>query len=173
VWSENGGGLHRVETFDGQTGAPLPEAAAGSSAKTVQGEEEMKPCRIILADDHTRVRQGIKRILGENPDLEIVGEAADGVEVLKLLEQEDADMVILDIQMPRMNGIIAARRIKERYPGVKILILTMHKEDEYLHQVREIGVEGLVLKEDLDLVLLGAIKALQLGKTFFSSRLPA
>jgi DNA-binding NarL/FixJ family response regulator len=129
----------------------------------------MKSCRILLADDHLLVRQGIKRILAEDPDLEVIGEAADGREALKLLEELQPDLVILDIQMPRMGGMEAARRIKKSRPELKVLMLTMHKENEYLRQAREIGVEGFMLKEDVDLALLGAIAAICRGETFVSS----
>jgi DNA-binding NarL/FixJ family response regulator len=129
----------------------------------------MNQCRIILADDHTLVRQGIKRILAEDPSLEVVGEAVDGKEALKLLENLRPDLVILDIQMPRMGGMEAAQKIKEIWPELKVLILTMHKENEYLRQARKIGVEGFVLKEDVDLVLLSAIAAIRRGETFVSS----
>jgi DNA-binding NarL/FixJ family response regulator len=131
----------------------------------------MRPCRIILADDHTLVRQGIKKILDENPGLEVIEEVADGQEAVNLLEKSQPDLVILDIQMPRMNGLEAAKMIKERFPAMKILMLTMHKEDEYLRQAREIGVEGFVLKQDVDLILLSAIEAICSGKTFFSPQI--
>jgi DNA-binding NarL/FixJ family response regulator len=131
----------------------------------------MRPCRIILADDHTLVRQGIKKILDENPGLEVIEEVADGQEAVNLLKKSQPDLVILDIQMPSMNGLEAAKMIRERCPAIKILILTMHKEDEYLRQAREIGVEGFVLKQDVDLILLSAIEAICSGKTFFSPQI--
>jgi YesN/AraC family two-component response regulator len=81
----------------------------------------MRPCRIILADDHTLVRQGIRRILSENPDLEVIGEAANGREALELMEKLRPDLVILDIQMSRMSGLEAAKRIKKQHPEVKTL----------------------------------------------------
>jgi two-component system, cell cycle sensor histidine kinase and response regulator CckA len=128
----------------------------------------MKPCRIVLADDHPVIRQGIKKILGENPDLEVIGEAGDGQEALELLEKTQPDIILLDIQMPRLSGLEAANKIKRRYPQVKILILTMHTEEVYLSQAQEIGVDGFVLKEDVDQVLLSTIEALCGGKTFIS-----
>jgi PAS domain S-box-containing protein len=133
----------------------------------------MKPYRLILADDHPIIRQGIKKILAENTDLEVIGEAADGQEALELLEKTQPDLILLDVQMPRLSGLEAAREIKRRYPQVKVLLLTMHKEEAYLRQAQEIGVDGFVLKEDVDLVLLSAIEALCAGKTFISPLLQA
>jgi two-component system cell cycle sensor histidine kinase/response regulator CckA len=129
--------------------------------------------RIILADDHPIIRQGIKKILDENPGLEVIGEAGDGQEALELLEKTQPDLILLDIQMPRLSGLEAAQEVKRRYPQVKVLLLTMHKEAVYLSQAQEIGVDGFVLKEDVDLVLLSAIKALRAGKTFISPLLEA
>ncbi len=133
----------------------------------------MKPYRIIVADDHPIIRHGIKKILSEKTDLEVIGEAADGQEALELLEKTQPDLMLLDIQMPRLSGLEAASVIKRRYPQVKVLILTMHKEEAYLRQAQEIGVDGFVLKEDVDLVLFSAIDALRAGKTFFSPLLKA
>ena len=128
----------------------------------------MRSYRIILVDDHSLVRQGIKRILSENPNLDVIGEAADGQEALELIEKSPPDLAILDIKMPRLNGLEAAQKLKERRPEVKVLMLTMHQEDEYLQKAREIGVEGYVLKEDIDQVLLSAIEAIRSGQTFIS-----
>lgn len=128
----------------------------------------MKPCRIVLADDHPIIRQGIKKILGENPELEVIGEAGDGQEAIELLEKTQPDLILLDIQMPRLNGLEAANQIKRRYPQVKVLILTMHAEEVYLNQAQEIGIDGFVLKEDVDQVLLSAVEALCEGETFVS-----
>jgi two-component system, cell cycle sensor histidine kinase and response regulator CckA len=133
----------------------------------------MEAYRIILADDHPIIRQGIKKLLGENPDLEVVGEAADGQEVLELLSQTQPDLILLDIQMPRLGGLEAAHAVKQRYPQMKVLILTMHKEDSYLSVAQEIGVDGFVLKDDIDQVLLDAISALRTGETFTSPLLEA
>lgn len=133
----------------------------------------MEAYRIILADDHPIIRQGIKKLLGENPDLEVVGEAADGQEVLDLLSQTQPNLILLDIQMPRLGGLEAAHAIKQRYPQMKVLILSMHREDSYLSVAQEIGVDGFVLKDDVDRVLLDAITALRTGETFISPLLQA
>ena len=124
--------------------------------------------QIILADDHPIIRQGIRRILAEDPDLEVIGEAADGQEALELLEKAPPDLMLLDIQMPRMGGLAAAREIKAHYPDVKVLIITMHKHEAYLRQAREIGVDGFVVKDEVDQVLLAAIEAIRAGQNFTS-----
>ena len=128
----------------------------------------MNRYQIIIADDHPIIRKGIKKILDEDPDLEVVGEAGDGQEVLELLEKAQPDLILLDIQMPRMDGLEAAQEIKARYPQVKLLIITMHKQSAYLRQAGEIGVDGFVVKDDVDRVLLAAIDAIRSGKTFIS-----
>jgi DNA-binding NarL/FixJ family response regulator len=127
--------------------------------------------KIILADDHVLVRQGLKRIIEEDPNLQVASEAGDGVELLELLENSDPpppDMVILDISMPRLPGLEAARIIKQRYPAIKILMLTMHNEIDYFHRAQEIGVNGYVLKEEADTDLNSAINTILQGNTYTS-----
>jgi DNA-binding NarL/FixJ family response regulator len=128
----------------------------------------MEAYRIILADDHPIVRQGIKNLLNENPALKVIGEAADGQEIMELLNKNHPNLILLDIEMPRLGGLKAAYEIKKRYPQVKLLILTMHREDSYLSVAQEIGVEGFVLKHDIDQVLLDAIEVVRQGGTFIS-----
>ena len=124
--------------------------------------------RIILADDHLMFRQGIKWILKEFKGVEVVGEANDGFELLELLKHVATDMVILDISMPRMRGIEVTREIKMAHPGVKVLILTMHKSPEYLYHAISAGAEGYLIKEDADTVLLDAIKKMKEGRDYIS-----
>lgn len=128
----------------------------------------MNRYQIIIADDHPIIRKGIKKIIDEDPDLEVVGEAGDGQEVLELLEKAPPDIVLPDIQMPRMDGLETAYEIKARYPQVKVLIITMHKQSAYLRQAQEIGVAGFVVKDDVDRVLLAAIDAIRSGNNFIS-----
>ncbi len=128
----------------------------------------MDTYRIVLADDHFLIRQGLRRILEGKGDLEVVGEAADGVELLFLLNKLKPHLVILDISMPNLQGIETARQIKMNYPGMKILILTMHAEREYLYQAIYAGVEGYLLKEDAQKELLLAIETIRQGKGFLS-----
>ena len=108
----------------------------------------MSPCRIVLADDHVLVRQGIRKLIEESPDLQVVGEASDGSELFELLRNVKADLAILDITMPNISGIEATQRVKAIYPGLKVLILTMHKGRELLEHAIAAGANGYLLKED-------------------------
>jgi DNA-binding NarL/FixJ family response regulator len=128
----------------------------------------METFRIVIVDDHTLVRQGLKRIIGEMADLEVIGEAGDGLELLKLLEKITPHMILLDISMPNLRGNEAIREIKALRPEVKILILTMHKEKEYLYQAISAGANGYFLKEDADTELSTAIETIRRGKIYIS-----
>lgn len=127
--------------------------------------------KIVLAEDHVLVRQGIKRIIEEDGDMQVIGEAGDGLELLELLEKVHPDLAILDIAMPRMRGLEAAQRVKKLYPDIKVLILSMHKSREYLRQALAVGVDGYVLKEDADTALYTAIQEVRRGNTYFSKLL--
>ena len=127
--------------------------------------------RIVLAEDHTLVRAGIKKIVEDFADLQVVGEAGDGLELLELLKTLAADLVILDISMPKMPGIEVAKVIKRSYPRVKVLILTMHKMKEYLNDAIAAGVDGYLLKEDLAKELGSAISKIRQGMTYISTLL--
>ena len=105
--------------------------------------------RIVLAEDHALVREGIKKILEDFADLQVVGEVGDALQLQELLRTVSADMVVLDISMPGMSGIVAAKEIKRRYPQVRVLILTMHKKKEYLNDAIAAGADGYLLKEDV------------------------
>lgn len=128
----------------------------------------METFRIVIVDDHTLVRQGLKRIIGEMADLEVIGEAGDGLELLKLLEKITPHMILLDISMPNLRGNEAIREIKALHPEVKILILSMHKEKEYLYQAISAGANGYFLKEDADTELFTAIETIRRGKVYIS-----
>ncbi len=128
----------------------------------------MAPYNIVLADDHILVRQGIKKILQEDQSVCVVGEASDGIELLEILEKITPDMVILDISMPRLRGLAAAEKIRQLYPDIKVLILSMHRNKEYLRQALTAGVHGYLLKEDADIALFAAIDVVRQGKVFIS-----
>lgn len=124
--------------------------------------------KIVLAEDHARFRQFVKACLECMDDLEVVGEAADGIELLELLQTLRPDLIILDITMPRLQGLEAARKIKARYPHIKILILTMHNSKEYLHEALAAGAEGFLLKERSDLELATAVRRVLQGETYIT-----
>ncbi len=128
----------------------------------------MAPYNIVLADDHILVRQGIKKIIQEDRDMRVVGEAGDGLELLEILEKITPDLVILDISMPRLRGLATAQKIKQFYPDIKVLILSMHRSKEYLQQALAVGVDGYLLKEDADVALFAAIEVVRQGRTFVS-----
>lgn len=124
---------------------------------------------IVLADDHVMVRRGLKRLFDHKADLQIVGEAGDGLELLKLLGKVTPHLVILDISMPNLQGMEAIAEIKLRQPDVKILILTMHKEEAYLFRALSAGADGYIVKEEAEDELFNAISRIQKGKVYVSS----
>lgn len=128
----------------------------------------MSQYRIILAEDHVLMRKGIEKIIQENPELAVVGESSDGLELLHLLEESTPDMVILDISMPRLKGLEAIKIIKGLYPEVKVLVLTMHKNKDYLYRAMDSGADGYVLKEDPPESFHCAIDTIRNGKTYIS-----
>jgi len=122
--------------------------------------------RVILADDHAIVREGVKRILAGESDIEVVGEAADGAEALVLAERLHPDVAVLDISMPRVDGIEATRRIRDALPDTHTIALTMHAEDSYVFQLLKAGSSGCVLKHDAAPDLIEAIRAAARGEAF-------
>jgi DNA-binding NarL/FixJ family response regulator len=122
---------------------------------------------IIIVDNHALFRKALRRIIREEPSLYVAYEAGDGLELLRLLEETTPDAVILDISMPRLSGLEAAAIIKQLYPGVKIVMLTMHLEKEYFYKAIEIGVEGYLIKQEID-DLNFAIKTVLEGKTYIT-----
>jgi DNA-binding NarL/FixJ family response regulator len=124
--------------------------------------------KIVLADDHVLVRQGIKKLLEEDNSLQVVGEASDGLELLDLLKEVKPDLVVCDIAMPRLRGLDACLCVKQLYPDIKLLILSMHKNREYFKRAQAAGLDGYVLKEEADTALSTAIQAIRRGQTYFS-----
>jgi len=122
--------------------------------------------RILLADDHTILRSGLVRLLGEESDIEVVGEAGNGREAVQKVQELHPDIVLMDIGMPVMNGMEATKQIKKRDQDVKILVLTMHDNEEYLFQVLQAGASGYVLKKAADEDLVNAIHVVYRGDCF-------
>jgi len=124
--------------------------------------------RIVLADDHVLFRQGLKRMLEEMPNTEVVGEAGDGLDLIHLLDKVTPELVILDISMPNLRGIEAIREIKKIHPDAKILMLTMHNDKEYLYQTISAGADGYFLKKDADSEFFAAIEKIRQGRIYVS-----
>ena len=124
--------------------------------------------RVILVEDHVLVREGIKKIIQDLPGVQVVGEAADAQELLKLLKRVPLDLVILDISMPGLSGLEAAREIKGSHAGIKVLILTMHRVPEYLKDALAAGADGYLLKEDAARELVKALDAVRQGRLYVS-----
>ncbi len=128
----------------------------------------MKKIRIILADDHTILREGIRSLLENEIDMEIIGEAEDGHQAVKMAGQLKPDVVLMDIAMPRLNGLEATSQLKKLVPDAKILILTMHENEEYIRKVLAAGAMGYILKDAAARELLGAIRAVYRGEAVLS-----
>ncbi len=133
----------------------------------------MEPYRLVLADDHTMFRQGLKRILSELPDIEIIGEAGDGLELLDLLHELNPHLVILDIRMPNLGGIEAIPKIKKVRPEAKVLMLSMYSDIEFLHQAFSAGANGYLVKGDAETQMYLAIEAIRRGEVFVTPSLSA
>lgn len=131
----------------------------------------MQPYRVILADDHILFRQGMKRIIDEIPETQVVGEASDGQEAIELVKRLEPDLAILDISIPKLSGIEVCREIRRLFPNVKILMLTMHKDREYLYQAISAGAQGYLLKEDSDEELFAAIGTIRRGAIYVTKAL--
>jgi two-component system response regulator NreC len=128
----------------------------------------MEKIRVFLVDDHTVVRQGLRRILESDDEIEIVGEAGDGRTAIDLVQKLRPHVVVMDVAMPELNGIEATRQILKRVEGVKVLVLSMHGDDVYVRQALKAGARGYLLKDSEDLDLIKAVKAIRGGGSFFS-----
>ncbi len=124
--------------------------------------------RVVLADDHQLVRKGLCALLNQEADIQVVGEAADGRQAMRLLETTDADVLVTDLEMPGMSGLEAARQIKERRLPVRVLVLTMHKETEAVLQVIRAGVAGYIVKDAAVSELVEGIRTVYRGETYLS-----
>ena len=128
-----------------------------------------KKLRLLLVDDHAMMREGIRSSLAKYPFLEIAGEAADGEEAMRKVNELGADVVLMDINMPRMNGLEATARMRKEAPAAKILILTAHKNPEYVRKIVDCGAHGYVLKDASPEELARAIEVVGEGRRFLSA----
>lgn len=125
--------------------------------------------RILLADDHTVLRSGLRLLLEQQNDLQVVGEASNGMEALQMCKSQQPDLLILDLSMPGINGLDALAMIKQTCPHIRILIMTMHEDADYLRQGLKNGASGYLLKKAADIDLLTAVRAICNGEIYIHS----
>ncbi|MDP1714364.1 MAG: response regulator transcription factor [Anaerolineales bacterium] len=125
-----------------------------------------KKIRVLIADDHAILRSGVKMLLEADSNIEVVGEALDGNEALKLVEQLKPDVTLMDIAMPGMDGLEATRRIKAQWPEVAVLVLTMHRSEEYFFEMLKLGASGYLLKGAQPEELINAVQTVARGEIF-------
>jgi DNA-binding NarL/FixJ family response regulator len=128
----------------------------------------MTPIRIVLADDHTIMRHGLRSVLERQPDFAVVGEASNGREAVDVIAQENPDIAVMDIAMPLLNGIEAAKKITEERLKTVVVILSMHSDESYILRALRAGARGYLLKDSAENDLIQAIRAVYAGKAFFS-----
>lgn len=131
----------------------------------------MKPIRVLLVDDHPIVRQGVRSVLANHPDIAVVGEADSASALFVALAENQPDVILLDIRMPHQNGIEAAQRLKQEWPAIKVIILTTYEDDEYLFGALRAGAEGYLLKSASPEVLASAIRQVAAGERLLSPAL--
>ncbi len=127
--------------------------------------------RILLADDHNIIRDGMRLLLERQPGFTVVGEAADGREVVQLAQEQSPDVVVMDIAMPNMNGIEATRRIVERSSAIGVVILSMHYDESYVIRSLKAGARAYLLKDAVKTELIAAIQAVAQGRSYFSPKI--
>jgi DNA-binding NarL/FixJ family response regulator len=127
--------------------------------------------RIVIADDHAIVRRGLKQIVDEEPDLQVIGEAADAAEVLGLLRRDDADVLVLDINMPGRSGLEVLSDVKQRWPKLPVLVLSVHPEEQYAMRVLKAGAAGYLTKDSAPDELVRALRKVHAGGKYVSPAL--
>jgi DNA-binding NarL/FixJ family response regulator len=133
-----------------------------------QALRTQRPCRIVVVDDHAIMRDGLCAILGRENGIEVVGTAADGRSAVELVAQEQPDIVVIDLTMPRTDGAQAIRAIKNRQPDVQIIVLTLHKDDAHIFAALEAGADAYVLKDDGREELLASVRHVRAGRGYLS-----
>lgn len=143
--------------------APLPAMTA---------ESNRRPARVLICDDHSIFRMGLRMIIEGEPDLQLVAEASDGCQALERLARTPADLAVLDLTMPALDGIESLKRIKVRFPNVRVLVLTVHKNNMLIRQALRFGADGYVSKEEDGDVILNAIRMTLQGQPAISTGFP-
>ena len=130
----------------------------------------MRPVRVLVADDHAILRSGLRLVLQRERDLVVAGEAADGRAAVEWMNREHADVIVMDVGMPGLNGIAATEQILRKHPGTGVIMLSMHSDETYVLRGLRAGARGYVLKESAENELIAAIRAVMAGKSYFSPK---
>lgn len=139
--------------------------------ENVAAASTTEPITVLLADDHSLVRRGFRRMLEDDHAIQVVGEASDGIEAIRKAYELKPKVVVMDLSMPELDGVQATKEIVKHLPGTEVLVLSMHAEDNYVRNALDAGAKGYLLKNALDVDLVGAIKAVAEGKRFMGSGL--
>jgi len=129
------------------------------------------PIRVVLVDDHALVRQGFRRILEDDPEIEVVGEAGTGLDAVALVKKTDPDVVVMDMSMPEMNGLHATMELVKQRPGTKVLILSMYSDEQYVKNALDAGAKGYILKNAIENDLTRAVRAVAAGEQYLAPEL--
>jgi len=163
-WLRSTQDLRKKKRWYSPLGNPTSHASQMGAATSV------KTLRILVADDHDIIRRGLKQLLTAHAGWEVCAEAKTGREAVALVEQQKPDIVVMDISMPELNGLEAARQIRKLQPKTEIVILTLHFSDQLVREIVEAGVRGYIMKSDADRDLVLAVEALVNHRSFFTSR---
>src|SRR5690349_22641506 len=154
---------------DAEISVTIGETDPQSSPKSAKPSSK-KPIRLLVADDHPVVRQGLSSCLGQYAQVSIIGEASDGQEAIRKAKELSPDIVLMDIDMPRMNGLTAADTLRKENPRIKVLVLSMHSDTDNVLRILQSGARGFVLKQTPTDELIKAIESVHSGQNFFGPR---
>ena len=127
--------------------------------------------RVLVVDDHAIIREGLRVMLGNQPDMEVVGVAANGREAIRLVDEKEPDVAVIDISMPELNGIEAISQMLPRHPHIKVIVLSIHETKPYVHRALKAGARGYLIKETAGLEVVDAVRAVYRGERYLSQRI--
>jgi two-component system, NarL family, response regulator NreC len=127
--------------------------------------------RVLVADDHAIIREGLRVMLGNQPDMEVVGIASNGYEAIRLVDQKEPDVVVMDISMPELNGIEAISQMLPRHPNIKVIVLSIHETKPYVYRALKTGAKGYLIKETAGLEVVDAVREVYKGERYLSQRI--